>query len=53
MESLDQLQNILTQERQTDESESPENWTDLEVLEEVAADLNEFFGEQEPPEEEV
>ncbi len=50
MESLDQLQNILAQERQTDESEPSDNWSDSEVLEEVGADLDEFFGEQEPSE---
>ncbi|HEY9638520.1 MAG TPA: hypothetical protein V6D14_34370 [Coleofasciculaceae cyanobacterium] len=59
MESLDQLQNILAQERQTAESESqsPENtssnsWSNLKLLEEAAADLDEFFGEQEALEEE-
>jgi hypothetical protein len=53
-ESLDQLQNILAQECQTAESNSQElgehsceRWTVSELLEEAAADLDEFFGEQE------
>lgn len=44
IESLDQLQNILAQERQTPESESPLSNTNL--LEEAAADLDAFFSEQ-------
>ncbi|HEY9601725.1 MAG TPA: hypothetical protein V6C85_08955 [Allocoleopsis sp.] len=44
IESLDQLQNILAQERQTPESESPLANTNL--LEEAAADLDAFFSEQ-------
>lgn len=43
VESLDQLQTILTQERPTSESESQE--LDLKLLEEAAADLDEFFGD--------
>ena len=43
-ESLNQLQNILAQERQTPESESPLVNTNL--LEEAAADLDAFFSEQ-------
>jgi hypothetical protein len=45
VESLDQLQNILAQERQTPESES--QLLDANLLEEAAADLDAFFGEQE------
>ena len=58
MESLDQLQNILAQEPQTVESEyhssgvHPGSYqSDLKLLEEAAADLDEFFGEQESIEE--
>ena len=58
MESLEQLHNILAQEPPVAESEfSPEgkrsssNWMDLRLLEEAAADLDEFFGDTQPPEE--
>jgi hypothetical protein len=59
-ESLDQLQNILAQESQTAEVESQElgehssdTWTASKLLEEAAADLDEFFGEQELLEQEA
>lgn len=52
IESLDQLQNILAQEPQTAESEyqgsgvhSAEHPSDLKLLEDAAADLDNFFGE--------
>lgn len=58
MESLDQLQNILAQEPQAVESEYPRlgvhpasHQGDLKLLEEAAADLDKFFGEQESIEE--
>ena len=58
IESLDQLQNILAQESQTVESEyqgsevhSAEHPSDLKLLEDAAADLDNFFGEQESLEE--
>jgi hypothetical protein len=58
MQSLDQLHNILAQEPQTAEPEShpsedcsSSSLTDSNVLEEAAADLDQFFGEQEPLEE--
>jgi len=44
IESLDQLQNILAQERQTPESELP--LSNPNLLEEAAADLDAFFSEQ-------
>jgi hypothetical protein len=60
MESLDQLNNILAQESQTAESESQpgsdsglSRWTHLKALEEAAADIDKFFGDAQPPEEEV
>jgi len=53
MESLDQLQNILAQERQIAESQSQElgsrsakSWLDSQDLEEAAADLDAFFGDE-------
>ncbi len=58
MESLDQLQNILAQEPQTIESEyqgsgvhSGSHLSELKLLEDAAADLDKFFGEQESLEE--
>lgn len=58
MESLDQLQNILAQESQTtepefqlDDSHSSTSETDLTVWEEAAADIEQFFGETQLPEE--
>jgi hypothetical protein len=75
MESLDQLQDMLVQERQMAKSESQpsgdrvsqvepsssalvrntdscsENGTDLKILEEAAADLDEFFGDSQSLEE--
>lgn len=57
MESLDQLHNILAQERKSAESKSPQagngsskSWTASKALEEAAAELDEFFGKQEPME---
>lgn len=58
MESLDELHNILAQERQTAESEphrsgdrESSSWPDLNLLEEAAADLDEYFGDAQLPEE--
>lgn len=60
MESLDQLQNILAQEHQTAEPESSsagncslDSWTDANVLEEAAADLDAFFGDTQPLEDRI
>jgi len=60
MESLDQLHNILAQESQSAEFESqPEescessSWNYPQALEEAAADLDEYFGDAQPPEEGV
>lgn len=56
-ESLDQLQNILAQENQTpelefqlDDSHASIIESDLTVLEEAVADIEQFFGENELPE---
>ncbi len=59
-ESLDQLQDILAQERPTTKSNkseshrsgdrSSQNSFDLKMLEEAAADLDAFFGDTELPE---
>jgi hypothetical protein len=58
MESLDQLQNILAQESQTTEPEFQlddrhllSSETELTVWEEAAADIEQFFGETQLPEE--
>jgi hypothetical protein len=58
MESLDQLQNILAHESQTSESEShwqsehaSSDWDDPMLLEDAAADLDEFFGDAQSQEE--
>jgi hypothetical protein len=58
MDSLDQLQDILAQEHQIAESESPSSGncssnssTGAEVLEEAAADLETFFGDTQSLEE--
>lgn len=58
-ESLDQLQHILRQEAQAAESESsPKNeqssksWTVLQAWEDAAADLDQFFGDTQPLEDE-
>ena len=56
-ESLEQLQTILTAEQTASKSEfssdcihSSKNQPESQVLEEVAADLDEFFGDtQQPP----
>ncbi len=60
MESLDQLQNILAQERQAAESEShssgnssSSSWADSKLLEDAAADLDAFFGDAQSLEEEM
>lgn len=52
MESLDQLHHILAQEHQLSESEPPSEHepevlfeTDAHILDEVAADLEAFFGD--------
>lgn len=57
MESLDQLQNILAQERKFAKSKPPQtgnyssrSWTASKALEEATAELDEFFCEQEPME---
>lgn len=54
MESLEELENILAQDRPPSESPSPQSAksaseasVDLSLLEEVAADLAEFFGDEE------
>ncbi len=54
-ESLDQLQNILAQEAQLAESKSlsessrcSNNWFDLNAWEDAAADLDQFFGDDQP-----
>ncbi len=57
MDSLDQLENILAQESQTtelefqlDDSHSSTSETGLTVWEEAAADIEQFFGETQQPE---
>ncbi|NEQ23231.1 MAG: hypothetical protein F6K28_29570 [Microcoleus sp. SIO2G3] len=59
MDSLDQLENILAQESQStelefqlDDSHSSTSETDLTVWEEAAADIEQFFGETQLPEDE-
>jgi hypothetical protein len=55
--SLEQLQNILTQERQTRESEFPQGsnslspiFPDSQAMEDAAADLDAYFGDVNLPE---
>jgi hypothetical protein len=58
-ESLNQLQDILLQENQPAEIEAPQakdnanHWIDAEAWEEAAADLDQFFGDVQPSDEEA